>query len=76
MYTVGGWAKGDSVPLTSGTGRRFGLLLRFYYTDGTDSDVTAIFNPDCVSQNDWPSLALLAGGRKAYTTLLIPLLDH
>ena len=71
VYTVGGWAKGDSVPLTSGTGRRFGLLLRFYYTDGTDSDVTASFNPDCSSQNDWQYLALRAVAKKAYTSMRI-----
>ena len=74
VYTVGGWAKGDSVPLTSGTGRRFGLLLRFYYTDGTDSDVTASFNPDCSSQNDWQYLALRAVAKKAYTSLRIHVL--
>ena len=74
VYTVGGWAKGDSVPLASGTGRRFGLLLRFYYTDGTDSDVTASFNPDCSSQNDWQYLALRAVAKKAYTSLRIHVL--
>ena len=29
VHASGCWAKGDSVPLTSGTSRRFGIVLRF-----------------------------------------------
>ena len=29
VHALGCWAKGDSVPLTSGTSRRFGIVLRF-----------------------------------------------
>lgn len=34
VYTVAGWAKGDSVPLKDGA-RKFGITARFTYTDGT-----------------------------------------
>lgn len=42
VYTVAGWAKGDSVPLKDGT-RKFGITARFTYTDGTTDDQTVLF---------------------------------
>ena len=45
VYTVAGWAKGDSVPLKDGT-RKFGITARFTYTDGTTDDQMVSFNPD------------------------------
>ena len=45
MYTLGGWAKGDSVPIHDS--RKFGLMLRFYDSNGDAGDVTYVnFNPD------------------------------
>ena len=64
VYALGCWAKGDSVPLTSGTSRRFGIVLRFYYSDGTEGEEIASFNPDCNSQNDWQYLSLRAVAKK------------
>ena len=71
VYALGCWAKGDSVPLTSGTSRRFGIVLRFYYSDGTEGEEIASFNPDCNSQNDWQYLSLRAVAKKAYTSMRI-----
>ena len=71
VYALGCWAKGDSVPLTSGTSRRFGIVLRFYYSDGTEGEEVASFNPDCNSQNDWQYLSLRAVAKKAYTSMRI-----
>ena len=45
VYTVAGWAKGDSVPLKDGA-RKFGITARFTYTDGTTDDQMVSFNPD------------------------------
>ncbi|MFR1758446.1 MAG: RHS repeat-associated core domain-containing protein, partial [Christensenellaceae bacterium] len=45
VYTLAGWAKGDSVPISGS--RKFGLMLRFYETNGDPGDVTYVnFNPD------------------------------
>ena len=59
------------MPLTSGTSRRFGIVLRFYYSDGTEGEEVASFNPDCNSQNDWQYLSLRAVAKKAYTSMRI-----
>ena len=53
------------MPLTSGTSRRFGIVLRFYYSDGTEDEEIANVNPDCSSQNDWQYLSLRAAAKKS-----------
>ena len=53
------------MPLTSGTSRRFGIVLRFYYSDGTEDEEIANVNPDCSSQNDWQYLSLRAVAKKS-----------
>ena len=52
VYTLAGWAKGDSVPLKDGTGRRFGLILRFY-NGSTQKETLISFNPDTDSAQSW-----------------------
>ena len=71
VYTLGCWAKGDSVPLTSGTGRKFGIVLRFINNDVIVGEETASFNPDCSSQNDWQYLSMRVAAKTAYTSLRI-----
>ena len=71
IYTLGCWAKGDSVPLTSGTGRKFGIVLRFINNDVIVGEETASFNPDCSSQNDWQYLSMRVAAKTAYTSLRI-----
>ena len=71
VYTLGCWAKGDSVPLTSGTGRKFGIVLRFINNDVIVGEETASFNPDCSSQNDWQYLSMRVAAKTAYTSMRI-----
>lgn len=71
VYTLGCWAKGDSVPLTSGTGRKFGIVLRFINNDVIVGEETASFNPDCSSQNDWQYLSMRVAAKAAYTSMRI-----
>ena len=71
VYTLGCWAKGDSVPLTSGTGRKFGIVLRFINNDVIVGEETASFNPDCSSQNDWQYLSMRVAAKKDYTSMRI-----
>ena len=71
IYPLGCWAKGDSVPLTSGTGRKFGIVLRFINNDVIVGEETASFNPDCSSQNDWQYLSMRVASKTAYTSLRI-----
>ena len=73
IYTLGCWAKGDSVPLTSGTGRKFGIVLRFINNDVIVGEETASFNPDCSSQNDWRYLSMRVAAKRAYTSTRIVL---
>ena len=71
VYTLGCWAKGDSVPLTSGTGRKFGIVLRFINNDVIVGEEAASFNPDCSSQNDWQYLSMRVAAKTAYTSMRI-----
>ena len=67
VYTVAGWAKGDSVPLKDGT-RKFGITARFTYTDGTTDDQTVSFNPDA---EQWQYAAQRVVAKQDYTLLQI-----
>ena len=59
------------MPLTSGTGRKFGIVLRFINNDVIVGEETASFNPDCSSQNDWQYLSMRVAAKTAYTSLRI-----
>ena len=67
VYTVAGWAKGDSVPLKDGT-RKFGITARFTYTDGTTDDQTVSFNPDA---EQWQYAAQRVVAKQDYSLLQI-----
>ena len=67
VYTVAGWAKGDSVPLKDGA-RKFGITARFTYTDGTTDDQTVSFNPDA---EQWQYAAQRVVAKQDYTLLQI-----
>ena len=67
VYTVAGWAKGDSVPLKDGT-RKFGITARFTYTDGTTDDQMVSFNPDA---EQWQYAAQRVVAKQDYTLLQI-----
>ena len=59
------------MPLTSGTGRKFGIVLRFINNDVIVGEETASFNPDCSSQNDWQYLSMRVAAKTAYTSMRI-----
>ena len=59
------------MPLTSGTGRKFGIVLRFINNDVIVGEETASFNPDCSSQNDWQYLSMRVAAKTVYTSLRI-----
>ena len=67
VYTVAGWAKGDSVPLKDGA-RKFGITARFTYTDGTTDDQMVSFNPDA---EQWQYAAQRVVAKQDYTLLQI-----
>ena len=59
------------MPLTSGTGRKFGIVLRFINNDVIVGEEIASFTPDCSSQNDWQYLSMRVAAKAAYTSLRI-----
>ena len=70
VYTIAGWAKGDSVPLSS-TDRRFGIIVRFYNTDNTTSETIMDFNADARSSIDWQYAAERVVAPKNYTSMRV-----
>lgn len=70
VYTIAGWAKGDSVPLSS-TSRRFGILVRFYNTNGTQSEILMDFNDDARSDIDWQYAAERVIAPYDYTSIRV-----
>ncbi len=71
VYSVSGWGKGDSVPLRDGSGRRFGILYRFNYSDGSTGETMINFNPDTDSANSWQFVASRVVAEKDYDTMWI-----
>lgn len=69
VYTFGGWAKADSVPLKDS--RRFNILVRFNNTDGTTTDAVAKFNPWVGNGNDWQYVAGKAVSTKPYSSMRV-----
>ena len=74
-FVLSGWAKGDSVPLSSGETdtnvRDFGLYLCFNYTDGSYKTFCFHFNPDADSSTNWQYGAWVAVAEKAYSSVNI-----
>ena len=69
-FILAGWAKGDSVPLTE-ENRKFGLRLKFNYTDGTTSESDVSFNPATGSENKWQFASMPAVAKKAYSSVTV-----
>ncbi len=72
-FVLAGWAKGNSVPTPEAEDganqRRFALMARFNYTDGTNSDYFyAHFNPD---SNAWQYAATAMVAQKAYSSVSV-----
>ena len=73
VYTVAGWAKGDSIPLreSESLGRRFGIVVRFYNTDGTEDETLLKFNTDADSSINWQYGAKRAVAKKNYSSIRV-----
>ncbi|MBQ7246603.1 MAG: DNRLRE domain-containing protein [Lachnospiraceae bacterium] len=70
-FSIGGWAKGNSVPLKSGRNTFFGIILRFYYADNTTKEFIVHFNSDLYSDNTWQYACERVVAEKAYTKIRI-----
>jgi RHS repeat-associated protein len=67
-FVLSGWAKGESVPITSGSDRRFGLMIGFVRTDGTTDLVSANYNQDA---SDWQYMSFDAKSDAAFTSIKV-----
>ena len=75
VYSFGGWAKGDSVPI-SGSGlvrRKFSLTFCFIYPDGTDDVYEVDFNTDCDKDNNWQFVSARFVAPEDYSALMVML---
>ena len=68
-FTLGGWAKGDSVPLTDD--RQFAIIGTFHYTDDTEKEFVAQFNSDTGSDVNWQYSAQRMVAEKAYDAITV-----
>ena len=69
VYTLTGWARADSVPISDD--RTFSLIIRFHNTDGTNTDRALKFNPCVGNSGNWQYGALRAASTKAYSSITV-----
>lgn len=77
VFSVAGWAKGDSVPMVEKSNRRFAILAHFNYTTTSSSDeadTLVAFNPGADSSVNWQYVADRIVAKKAYDSITISLL--
>lgn len=77
VFSVAGWAKGDSVPMVEKSNRRFAILAHFNYTTTSSSDeadTLIAFNPGADSSVNWQYAADRIVAKKAYSSITISLL--
>ena len=77
VFSVAGWAKGDSVPMVEKSNRRFAILAHFNYTTTSSSDeadTLIAFNPGADSTVNWQYVADRIVAKKPYTSITISLL--
>lgn len=73
VFTLGGWGKGDSVPLSGN--RKFGISVEFIDSDGTaGTEHLVSFNPDCDSANNWQYVARRVVADQDYSSIRVNLL--
>ena len=73
VFTLAGWGKGDSVPLSGD--RKFGIAVTFIDSDGTAGEEHLLsFNPDSDSENNWQYAATRVIADKAYSSVRVDLL--
>ncbi|MDL2289368.1 DNRLRE domain-containing protein, partial [Clostridia bacterium OttesenSCG-928-F22] len=66
VYTASAWSKGKSAPNTDGT-RRYGIVIYFRHTDGTNSQTYIPFNENAYVGDEWFYAAGRAVAEKAYS---------
>ncbi|MBQ7247431.1 MAG: RHS repeat protein [Lachnospiraceae bacterium] len=69
VYSLGGWAKGNSAPEEGGS--FFGFVLRFYYNDGTTGEFRLHFNTDLYEADTWQYACERIVAAKDYNELRI-----
>ena len=65
-YSMGAWAKADSLPLTAHSDSRFGICLEFNNTDGTTTTRQLSFNS---TYHEWQIVAGEAIAEKDYSSI-------
>ena len=48
VFSVAGWALGDSAPIANDSNRRFAISAKFNYTNGTSDATLIAFNPNAI----------------------------
>ena len=75
VLTLAGWAKGAAVARDSANTRRFALMLRFNYTNGTTGDFYVDFNRD-LEPGSWQYAAGQAVAANAYSSVQMRMLYY
>lgn len=74
VFSVAGWALGDSAPIANDSNRRFAISARFNYTNGTSDATLIAFNPNAIGFVNWQYVADRIVAKKAYKSITISLL--
>lgn len=74
VFSVAGWALGDSAPIANDGNRRFAISARFNYTNGTSDATLIAFNPNAIGFVNWQYVADRIVAKKAYKSITISLL--
>ena len=74
VFSVAGWALGDSAPIANDSNRRFAISAKFNYTNGTSDDTLIAFNPNAIGFVNWQYVADRIVAKKAYNSITISLL--
>ncbi|NHM33614.1 DNRLRE domain-containing protein [Neobacillus terrae] len=72
IFTIGGWSKGDTVPITDSS-RYYALDLKIKRTDGTYQYIVVPFNQD---SSDWQYISDIATADSDYTEVTIYAIYH
>ncbi|OIK14253.1 hypothetical protein BIV60_12155 [Bacillus sp. MUM 116] len=72
IFTIGGWAKGDTVPITD-TSRYYALDLKIKRTDGTYEYIVVPFNQD---SSDWQYVSDIGTADSDYTEVTLYAIYH
>lgn len=74
VFSVAGWALGDSAPIANDSNRRFAISAKFNYTNGTSDATLIAFNPNAIGFVNWQYVADRIVAKKAYNSITISLL--